>query len=60
MQNENNHHLSAVLKMLEKTFSDIVQSRGYNKNSERIKILAELIREQIQNENTDNTTRTTR
>jgi hypothetical protein len=60
MQSEYRHHFSSVLKKLEKAYSEIVQTNGYNKKSERIKILSELIREQLQNENTDHSTRKTR
>jgi endonuclease III-like uncharacterized protein len=60
MQSEYKHHFSSVLKRLDKGFSELVRSSGYNKKSERIKILSELIREQLQNENINHTTRKTR
>jgi hypothetical protein len=60
MQSEYKHHFSSVLKKLEKSFSELVQTNGYNKKSERVKILSELIREQLQNENTHYSARKTR
>lgn len=60
MQSEYKHHFSSVMKKLEKSFSEIMQTQGYNKEAEKLKILAELIKEQLQNENTDHSTRKTR
>lgn len=60
MQSEYKHNFSSVLKKLEKSFSELVQTKGYNKKSERIKILSELIREQLKNENTNSPTSKTR
>jgi hypothetical protein len=60
MQDEYIHHFSSVIKKLEKSFNEIIQSQSYNKEAEKIKILAELIKEQLKNENINSTTRKTR
>lgn len=53
-------HFSLVIKKLEKSIGEIVQAQGYNKKSERMKILSELIREQLQHENSHHTASKTR
>lgn len=53
-------HLTLALQRLEKAYEEILKTQGYTKDSEKLKLLTELTREQVKNENTDNTTRQTR
>lgn len=43
--------LSVALQNLETTYKELLLTQGFNKEVERIKILSELIKEQIPNEN---------
>lgn len=54
---EKNNELEAALKRLEKSARKIVDTRGYTKEVEKIKILSEMIREQFINEGSSRTTR---
>lgn len=52
-------HLGSVLSKLEKSHDEMIKTNGYNKKAELIKILSELIKEQIKNENTNSSARKT-
>jgi hypothetical protein len=60
MSQELHERLSSTLIKLEKTYQKMKESQSYNKEIERIKLLQELVKEQVKNENTDRSTRTTR
>ena len=51
------NHLELQLQKLEKAYKQILETQAYNKETEKIRILQEMIREQIRNENTLPTTR---
>ena len=57
---ESENRLKAAIQRLEKSASKIVNTRGYNKDASSLKILEEMIREQIINANTRSSTRTVR
>ena len=50
-------YLAHALKRLEKAFEEIKKTRPYDKECEKIKMLQELVREQISNENPRTTAR---
>lgn len=52
--------LQAALSRLEESAKRIVETRGYTRDVAKLKLLAELIREQIQGENTHSTARQAR
>jgi len=52
MAKETENYLSLALKKLEMAYEKIVQSTGYNDESEKLKVLAEFVKEQVENENT--------
>lgn len=51
------NHLELQLQKLETAYKQILETQAYNKETEKIKILQEMIREQIRNENTLSPTR---
>lgn len=53
-------YLQGTLQKLEKTSESIVKSRGYTREVERLRILTELIKEQLANENTRSAARQVR
>lgn len=57
MQKELDNYLSAALKRLEKAYNEILKTQSYNKDAERVQLLKELVKEQVPNENSGNTTR---
>ena len=50
-QKELEQRLAGTLKKLEDSANNVIKTRGYTKDVEKIRILEELIREQIKNEN---------
>jgi hypothetical protein len=52
--------LENELKRLDVSARKMIETRGYTKEVEKIRMLEELIREQLSNENTLHSTRTTR
>jgi hypothetical protein len=52
--------LRAELSKLEMTYQQILKNRGYTDQARSIKIIEELLREQISDENTRRTTRPAR
>lgn len=53
-------YLMHTLKRLEKSSEQIISTRGYTSKVEKVKVLEELIKEQLINENTSNAARTAR
>lgn len=51
------NYLSLALKRLEKATQEVAKTQGYNEECEKLKILAELIKEQGPHENTRPATR---
>ncbi len=43
--------LQACLEKLEKIYKEILKSQGYTRDVEKLKMLVELTREQVKNEN---------
>jgi hypothetical protein len=52
--------LKGALLRLETSAKKIVETRGYGKDAARLRLLVELIKEQLKNENTRHPTRTVR
>lgn len=52
--------LLKALQRLEVSAKKIVETRGYGKDAARLRLLVELIREQLKNENPDSATRSIR
>ena len=50
-------YLTHALKRLEKAFDEIKKTRPYDKECEKLKMLQELVKEQVANENSRPTTR---
>ena len=57
MQPELENYLSAALKRLEQAYAEITKTQTYSAEAEAIKLVAELAKEQIKNENSYSTTR---
>lgn len=57
---EKENSLKKFLEKLEASAEKILGTQGYNQRAERIRILEELIKEQVANANTRSTTRQTR
>lgn len=60
MKKETAESLQRTLRRLEKTSEEILKTRGYNRDSRTLKILEEMIREQVGYENSNSTTRPVR
>ncbi len=57
MKKDLEQHLSSVLNQLERAHGEILKTQGYNRKTEKIKLLIELVKEQTSNENSRPTTR---
>lgn len=57
MQKELDNYLSVALKRLEKAYNEITKTQTYNQEAQNIQVLSELIKEQVQNENSSSATR---
>ncbi len=57
MNNELESYLSVALKRLEKAYNEILKTQGYNEQTEKLKLLAELVKEQGNHENISTSTR---
>lgn len=57
MGNELENYLSVALKRLEKAYKEVLKTQGYNEQTEKLKLLAELIKEQGDYENSSNSAR---
>ena len=53
MSNPQNDLLSNILQRLEKITEEVVENQGYTAETEVLKMLVELTREQVKNENFD-------
>lgn len=60
MKDQMKHDLEVELKRLNESAQKLISTRGYTKEAEKIKLLEELIREQLTNENSRHSTRQTR
>lgn len=57
MNNELESYLSVALKRLEKAYKEVLKTQGYDEQAEKLKLLAELVKEQGPHENSSNTAR---
>lgn len=57
MNNELENYLAVALKRLEKAYKEVLKTQGYNQQTEKLKLLAELIKEQGNHENSSNSAR---
>jgi len=57
MSNELESYLTVALKRLEKAYKEVLKTQGYNEQTEKLKLLAELVKEQGNHENPSNSTR---
>ena len=57
MSEESNNAMKTILKRLENITEEVVRTQGYTPETEKLKILVELTREQVQNENSNTRTR---
>lgn len=57
MSRELKSHLELALKRLEKAYSAVVKTNGYNENAQKLRLLMELTKEQTPYENTRSRTR---
>jgi|GEM_PF-4426105 len=53
-------HLTTALQRLEKAYDEILKTQGYTRDTEKLKMLVELTREQVRHENSRPPTRQTR
>jgi hypothetical protein len=60
MSQELEQYLTAALKKLDVVYDQIIKTQGYSAETEKVKMLTELLKEQSQNEDTHYTTRTSR
>lgn len=58
--NDGVKHLKQALKKLEESACKIVETQGYTSEMKKIRLLEELIKEQLKNENTSRSTSTAR
>lgn len=59
MSQELENYLNLALLRLEKAYEEIVKTQGYTRDSEKLKMLVEMTREQVRSENSCDTTRQT-
>ena len=57
MQTELENYLAVALQKLEAACAVLVKQQGFTRETEKMKMLAELAKEQVKNENTSTTTR---
>ncbi len=57
MKKDLEQHLSSVLSRLERAHGEIMKTQGYNRKTEKLRLLIELVKEQTNNENSRPTTR---
>ncbi|MCX7977515.1 MAG: hypothetical protein N2578_00775 [Bdellovibrionaceae bacterium] len=51
MESSLQNHLIAALKRLDKAYQEVIKTQGYLQEAEKIKMLQELIKEQVRDEN---------
>lgn len=49
--------MEIALKRLEAVYNEVAKSQGYTEETEKLRLILELAREQIKNENTSDSTR---
>lgn len=57
MQTELENYLAIALQKLEAATATLLKQQGFNRETEKMKMLAELAKEQVKNENTSTATR---
>lgn len=57
MQKDLEDYLTIALKKLEAAHAELLKQSGFTDEVEKMKMLSELVKEQVKNENTRNTTR---
>lgn len=57
MNNELESYLTVALKRLEKAYKEVVKTQGYNEQTEKLKLLTELVKEQGTHENSSTSAR---
>jgi hypothetical protein len=57
MSQETENYLSLALKKLEMAYDKILETTGYSDESEKLKVLSEFAKEQVENENTHSAAR---
>jgi hypothetical protein len=57
MTKETEIHLRRILQRLEQTTEKMIATRGYTKDAAQVRLLQELIKEQVQHADTDTSTR---
>lgn len=57
MNSELESYLTVALKRLEKAYKEVLKTQGYNEQTEKLKLLAELVKEQGNHENPSNPAR---
>jgi hypothetical protein len=57
MSQELENYLKLALQRLEKAYEEILKTQGYTRDTEKLKMLVELTREQVRNEDTRSSTR---
>ena len=60
MSQELEKHLRTALARLERAYEEVIKTQGYTRETEKLKMLVEMTREQVRHENTGLTTRQTR
>ncbi len=60
MSQELEHYLTLALQRLEKAYDEIIKTQGYTRDTEKLKMLVEMTREQVKNENSRTATSQTR
>ena len=58
--NDSEDKLRAALQRLEQSTQKVIETRGYTKDVKSLKVLEEMIREQLTNANTRSSTRSIR
>ena len=59
-QEQLEHYFQEALARLEVAYENVLKTQPVGRDTEKLKLLIELTREQVKNENTDNSTRQTR
>lgn len=57
MQKDLDNYLVLALKRLEEKYQEALKTQTYNQETENLKLLIELTREQVKNENSSSSTR---
>lgn len=57
MSDDTMNYLALALKKLEVAYEKVLKTNGYNEETEKMKVLAEFAKEQVENENTHSAAR---